>query len=178
MNSIDQRQREDNHEDLSGDAAIRKIREVVDNAKSCFFCTVDATGAWNRARPMAVREVDDDGNLWFLSASDSRKNTELASDPSVQLYFQGSGHADFMCLSGQALITTDRAKIRELWDPIVRVWFTDGMDDPRITAIRVSPALGHYWDTKHGAAVAGIKMVVGAMLGRTIDDSVQGRLVI
>ena len=41
-------------------------------------------------RPMGVQNVDDDGNLWFLSANDSHKNGELARDPSVKLYFQGS----------------------------------------------------------------------------------------
>ena len=38
---------------------------------------------------MAVQEVDDAGNLWFLSAANSHKNAELGQDSSVQLYFQG-----------------------------------------------------------------------------------------
>jgi general stress protein 26 len=178
MNSIDRQQPEDNHEDLRGADAVRKIREVVEHTRSCFFCTTDSTGAWNGARPMSVRHVDDDGNLWFLSASDSRKNAELAREPSVQLYFQGASHADFMCLSGEAHVSTDRARIHELWEPLLRVWFTEGIDDPRITVIMVRPVLGHYWDTKHGAAIAGIKMLLGAMLGTTLDDSVEGRLVV
>src|SRR5262245_36282028 len=123
MSSIDPRhpqQPEDNHQDLRSDEAVRKIREVVDHAQSCFFCTTDSTGAWCGARPMHVRKVDDDGNLWFLSAADSRKNAELARDPSVQLYFHGAARAEFMCLSGEATVTTDRGRIADLWDPILR----------------------------------------------------------
>ena len=66
--------------------------------------------------------------------------------------------------------------IKELWEPILKTWFTEGIDDPRITAIRVTPTDGYYWDTKHGNAVAGVKMMIGAMIGKTLDDSIEGTL--
>ena len=59
---------------------------------------------------------------------------------------------------------------------MLRTWFTEGEDDPRITVIKVTPTEGYYWDTKHGNAVAGVKMLVGAVVGKTLDDSVEGRL--
>ena len=176
MNSIDKNQREDNYEDLQGQEAIKKIKDMVEQAENCLFCSAVATGPSNGDRPMNVRQVDDDGNLWFLSASDSRKNQELGLDPSVKLYFQGSKHADFMQINGQATITRDREKIKELWSPLIQTWFTGGQDDPRITVIRVTPTEGYYWDTKHGMAVAGVKMLLGAVLRKTMDDSVQGKL--
>ena len=48
--------------------------------------------------------------------------------------------------------------------------------DPRITVIRVTPNEGYYWTTKHGKAVAGVKMLVGAAIGKTLNDSIEGRL--
>lgn len=77
-------------------------------------------------------------------------------------------------LSGQATVSRDKAKIKELWEPIVKTWFTEGVDDPRITVIKVLPNDGYYWDTKHSMAVAGIKMMIGATIGKTLDDSIQG----
>jgi len=35
---------------------------------------------------------------------------------------------------------------------------------------------GYYWDTKHGTVVAGAKILIGAMVGRTLDDSIEGEL--
>jgi general stress protein 26 len=125
---------------------------------------------------MSVLQVDEDGILWFLSAKDSRKYQALAIDPSVRLYFQGAKHADFMQLNGLAAISTDRETIKELWSPIVRTWFTEGVDDPRISVIKVTPTQGYYWDTKHGLAVAGVKMLIGAVLKKTMDDGIQGKL--
>jgi general stress protein 26 len=81
-------------------------------------------------------------------------------------------------LSGHATISTDKAKIKELWEPILKTWFTGGLDDPRITVIKVEPSVGYYWDNKHGNAIAGIKMMAGAIVGKTLDDSIQGKLAV
>jgi general stress protein 26 len=176
MDSIDRNRLEENREDLQGQDAVKKIKEMVEQAETCFFCSAVVTGESNGDRPMHVQQVDEEGNLWFLSANDSRKNQELAIDPSVRLYFQGSKHADFMQLNGVATISTDREKIKELWSPIAKTWFTEGVDDPRISVIKVSPSQGYYWDTKHGLAVAGVKMLIGAVLKKTMDDGIEGKL--
>lgn len=178
MNSINKNQPEHNREDLSGPRAVAKITELVRAAQNCFFCTTSATGSAGGVRPMNVRQVDADGNLWFLSASDSHTNRDLAADPAVHLYFQGSPHSDFMHLRGRATVSTDKAKIKELWEPVIKTWFTGGVDDPRITVIKVTPTDGYYWDTKHGNMIAGIKMLVGAALGKTLDDSIEGTLTV
>ncbi len=174
--SINRRQPEQNHEDLHAEDAIEKIKELVDEAESCFFCTAATEYDSVGARPMAVQEVDDAGNLWFLSADDSHKNAEVKQDARVRLYFQGGKHSDFLLLDGVATVSRDKTRIKELWKPVMKTWFTEGQGDPRITVIKVTPTEGYYWDTKHGMAVAGIKMLIGAAVGKTLDDSIEGRL--
>ncbi len=176
MNSINQQQPEDNHQDLRGPEALAKLRELVKQASTGFLCTAITTGQPVPTRPMAVQEVDDQGRLWFLSASDSHQNREIARDPAVQLLFQGSAHSDFLTLYGHATISVDPAKIKALWNPILKTWFTEGIDDPRITLIAVEPTQAYYWDTKHNRAIAFAKMVAGAITGKTLDDSVEGTL--
>lgn len=176
MNSIDQNQPEQNRKNLSGKEAIEKLQKTVKSAPNCFFCTAVTEGVWAGARPMNVRKVDDAGHVWFLSASDSEKDQDLVSDPTVKLYFQESTHSGFLCLDGRATVSRDRAKIEEFWEPVMKTWFTEGIDDPRISVIKVVPISGYYWDTKHGETVAGIKMLIGSMIGQTLDDSIQGTL--
>lgn len=178
MDSINQQQPEHNRQDLASDEAIQKVKDLVQKSQTCFFCTLVTGGGYPHARPMSVQQVDDAGNLWFLSADDSHKNQELAVDHAVILLFQGSKHSDFLQLNGTASLSRDQAKIDELWEPIIKTWFTGGKEDPRITVIKVTPQDGYYWDTKHGNAVAGIKMMVGAMIGQTLDDSIEGRITV
>jgi general stress protein 26 len=177
MATIPQHQQEEHRADLSGKAAIDKIKQLVEETKSCFFCTEVATVGTTHARPMGVRKVDEAGNLWFLSSDDSHKNEELLHDPRVRLYFQGSSRSDFLELSGMASVSKDEERIHELWDPTLRTWFTAGVTDPRITVIRVTPTEGYYWDSKEGGALSGVKMLMGAVLGRKmLDEASEGRL--
>jgi general stress protein 26 len=176
MDSINARQPEKNHENLRGKNAIERIRSTVKKTDTCFFCTAVSHGGSGGARPMSVQEVDDRGHLWFLSARDSHTVQELAEQADVRLFFQASEHAGFLSLTGTATVSADRKRIHELWDPVLKTWFTEGEDDPRIAVIRVRPTGGYYWDTKHGNAVAGIKMLVGAAIGKTLDDSIEGRI--
>jgi general stress protein 26 len=164
------------HQDLIGEDAVHKIRDFVESTPGCFFCTNDAHGGPGDARPMTALQVDALGNLWFISASDSLKNQELAADPSATLYFQGAAQSEFLHLEGVATVSRDAAKLRELWSFTMRTWFSGGEQDPRITVIKFAPTYGYYWDTRHGRAVASVKMLLGAVLGKTMDDSIEGRL--
>ena len=178
MDSINRQQPEDSREDLQGDDATKKIKELTGKASSCFFCTSISEEQPFITRPMAVQKVDDDGALWFLSSNDSYKNSQIAANPVVQLLFQGASYSDFLHLTGVATITEDKQKIKELWNPFLKVWFTGGEDDPRISAIKVDPVEGYYWDTKHNKIVVTIKRLVGAITGKTLDDSIEGNITV
>ncbi len=175
MDSIHKNQEEDNIENLSGEKAVDKIKDLA-KGETCFFCTGFTAGKPVTVRPMSVLKIDDHGNCWFLSANDSDKNRDIETDPHVQLLFKGSSHSDFLSIYGKATVTTDRSMIKELWEPIFKTWFTEGEDDPRITVIKVSPDQGYYWDNKHGSAIALIKMAAGALTGKTLDDSIEGKI--
>jgi len=176
MNSINEQQIEQNTQNLEGSDAIEKIRELTGKSETCFFCSDIKTGVPFSVRPMSVQQIDDEGNLWFLSADDSHKDQEVKSDPFVQLLFRGSDHSDFLNIYGTATASKDKQKIEELWKPIMKTWFTEGKDDPRIDVIKVEPSKAYYWDNKHGNAVAFIKMIIGSVIGKTLDDSIEGKL--
>ena len=176
MDSINDQQTEENHEDLGGDKAVERIKVVVNRNQTCFFCTAVSHGPSGATRPMSVQAVDVNGDLWFLSASDSYKNLEIAEAAHVRLFFQASEHSGFLMLTGSASVSVEEAKIKRLWKPILKTWFTAGADDPRITAIRVRPVSGYYWDNKHGNLIAGAKILLGAAIGQTLDDSIEGQL--
>ena len=176
MDSINKQQEEENYRDLRGTEAGEKIKELAGKNNTCFFCTGIKSGQPLTTRPMAVQKMDDDGNLWFLSASDSHKNKDIQEDNRVQLLFQGSAHSDFLSLYGIATVSKDKELIKELWEPLLKTWFTEGVDDPRITVIKFETEQGYYWDNKHGNAIAFLKMAAGAAMGKTMDDSIEGRI--
>lgn len=176
MDSINQNQQEQNHQDLDHQSAVKKIKELADIAKTCFLTTQPSAPSSNGTRPLSVQDVDDKGAIWFLIANDSYTYDDISENPEVKLYFQGSAHSDFLYLEGTATLSSDKDKIREFWNPILKTWFTEGEDDPRIAVIKFSPVTGYYWDNKNGNIIASIKMLAGAALGKTLDDSIEGTL--
>jgi general stress protein 26 len=166
---------ENNIENLFSKDAIEKMQELVKHNALCLF-TTSLTTLPLETRPMSVQRVCDQGNFWFLSADDSSHNREIENDARVQLFFTNQSDAEFLSVYGSATISTDRKKIDELWSPMVKAWFPEGKDDPRITIIKVTPENGFYWDTKNGKAISLIKIATAAVTGKTMDGGVEGEL--
>jgi general stress protein 26 len=162
-------------EDLFHAPAIEKIRALSKSARICLFGTLPDRFPIS-VRPMAVQDVDDTGNLWFLSARSSEKNKHIEQDPRVQLFFSNPGDSEYLSVHGIATISDNRVLREKYWTPIAKTWIHEGVDDPELTVIRVTIKDGYYWDTEHGKAIALMKIAVGAMTGKTMDDSVEGKV--
>ena len=166
---------EDHYESVSGSKAVERIRAVAKAANICLFGT-DVSHPPLTVRPMAVQSVDDAGNFWFLSSRTSHTNEHIEQDPRVQLLFANPGSSEYLTLQGTATISDDPMVRKQHWTPIAKTWFNEGVDDPDLTVIRVEPHDGYYWDTKHGKIVSTLKIAVGAVVGKAIDDSVEGKV--
>ncbi len=151
------------------------MKELADEIKTCMFCTYK--GNELQARPMSAQQVDEMGNVWFLSDKDSTKNTDIKANSHVDLLF-GQGNAKFLSLHGSAQVLYDKEKIMELWQPIAKISFTECVDYPRISVIKVSVKDGYYWDTKHGKVVEVAIMAAAFVSGKTMDDGIEGTLTI
>jgi len=158
---------------LVHDVAVTEIKSLAEDIKTCMFCTYKEGRL--KSRPMSVQLADEDGNLWFLSSRHSDKNSEIQVDDEVELLFSG-GAEKYLALHGTATISFDHEKIKELWNPIAKIWFTEGVDDPNISVIKFSFDDGYYWDTKHGHMVSMLKMVRSFVTGAREDDGVEGNL--
>lgn len=155
-------------DNLTGTAAAAKIQEIAQATRTCMFHT--GLGQFpGDSRPMALQTVEEDGSCWFLSASNSEKNRDIAADPRVILSFQNESKMAYLSLSGHARIHTDRATIDRYWSAFAEAWF-DGKDDPRLTVIHVSPSAGQYWETQNGKILAFAKMTWAALTKSEVDD--------
>jgi general stress protein 26 len=173
--SFDKDKAPESTENLTRDAAVKKIRELAESARTCLFGTV-ANPPLLSVRPMAVQGVDDVGSIWFLSGRSSDKNEHIAADPRVQLFFANTGASEYLTLQGTAVVHESRAMREKHWSAIAKTWFPGGIDDPDLTVIEVQVTDGHYWDTKHGKMISLMKIAVGALTGKTMDDGVEGNV--
>jgi general stress protein 26 len=163
--------------DIFGKEAIAKLKELAEDVKVCMFCT-DLTKLPINSRPMSIREVDEEGNLWFMSSKKSNKNFEINEDNRVQLLFAKLSDSHYLSVYGEAFIYKDKAKIEELWNPIANAWFEEGKGDPDVTVIKVMPANIYYWDEKNGKVISLLKMAAAMVTGNSNDGGVEGALTV
>ncbi len=54
-------------QEVTGPAAIARVRELVEDIDFTMLTTQDAAGNLV-SRPMSTRQMDDDGDIWFFTA--------------------------------------------------------------------------------------------------------------
>ncbi len=163
------------HKNLSNEEAVAKLKKLAESIRICMFCT-DLSHIPFSTRPMSVQEVDESGNIWFLSGADSNKNFEIKQDEEVQLLFANPSSTDYINVFGKAFIYKDKNTIENKWSPMAKAWFSEGKDDPNLTVIRVQPDYTYYWDTKSDKMISMLKIAVGAVIGKPLDDGIEGKL--
>jgi len=164
-----------NRQNLTSQDAIDKLKELIKSESICFFCT-QLTQQPITTRPMSTQEVDENGNIWFLSSIKSNKNAEIEENDGVLLFYFNPSNYEFLSVFGNASIHTDREKIYEMRTPFAKAWFKDGKDDADISLIKVVPQSAYYWDTKNNKIISMIQMLAAIVTGNTPDDGIEGTL--
>ncbi|MBV9989063.1 MAG: pyridoxamine 5'-phosphate oxidase family protein [Chitinophagaceae bacterium] len=163
------------HKDLLNKEAVSKLQELAEEIDMCMFTTALQQLPLT-SRPMSTAKVDDEGNIWFLSCRSSHKNRQIEKDNRVQLFYAGKSSSEYLSVYGEASILIDREKAKELWSTIAKAWFTEGVDDPELSIIKVKPLDAYYWDTKHNKLVALLKIGAAIVTGKSMDDGVEGEI--
>ena len=161
------------YQNLMQAEAIAKITHIA-GGEMAMLCTFEDDKMFSR--PMATSGIDGDGTMWFMSKTDSLKNRQLRADSRMHLVYAVPGRAEYLSLEGTAIITRDQEKVNELWSAFAKTWFHQGPQDPSLTLLKFTPKAGHYWDTKHSKMVQLAEIAIGALMGKELDDGVEGIL--
>jgi general stress protein 26 len=121
-------------------------------------------------RPMTTLQANDDGTLWIFVPRDSEIASEVAADTTVALIYADTGNATYAHLRCHADLRDDRAKVAELWNPVMKAWY-ESPDDPNIQAIEVTVESAEYWDSPDSGVMRIVALARAAVGG---DDSPLG----
>jgi general stress protein 26 len=125
---------------------MEKLLKIINSVHVAMMTTTEADSSM-RSRPLAtLRTSDFNGFLWFFIAGDSPKVAEIGVHHQVNLSYADPVHQCFASVSGLGMVLRDPEKMTELWNPMVKVWFPDGLDDPNLVLLRVSIDKAEYWD--------------------------------
>jgi general stress protein 26 len=146
-----------------------KVKEMVKDARIGMLTTMTADGR-HVSRPMALQDVEFDGDLWFFTYSDSDLVEQIAVHPEVNVSFSDQKQNNWISVAGRAVRTDDPAKAKELWNPFLKAWFPEGLETPNLTLVKVHADTAEYWEAAHSSKVITLLGAAkAAVTGKTPD---------
>ncbi|WP_344091167.1 pyridoxamine 5'-phosphate oxidase family protein [Microbacterium deminutum] len=157
--------------------AQQRLKELVEDIDFTMLTTQDADGRLV-SRPMSTREMDENGDIWFFLADDSKKAEEAQAERDVGLSYVDKKGMRFVSVAGRASVVHDRAKMAELYTSSLDIWFEQGLDTPGIALLRVTPVACEFWEPKHGKLVMAAAMLKALVTKDTPDDAMRDEKIV
>ena len=149
------------------DEQTRRVADLIRDHRIAMLTTRDPSGTLV-SRPMALQEVEFDGDLWFFAERDSHPVADIRLQPQVNVGI-GSG-GTWVSLTGSAVVVDDVAKKKELWNSGVEAWFPSGPEDPQVVLIKVAGDSAEYWNSPGGRLATAFSFVKAKVTGERIDS--------
>ena len=145
------------------------VKQLVKDARIAMLTTMTGDGR-HVSRPMALQDVEFDGDLWFFTYTDSDLVSQVTANPQVNVSFSDPKQQAWVSIAGTASRVDDRAKAEELWNPMLKAWFPDGLETPNLTMVKVHGETAEYWESAHSSKVITlIGYAKAAVTGKTPD---------
>lgn len=159
-------------ESASQDFELKKLNQLLKRFDAAGLIT-HGSGNKLHGRPMAIAQVEDNCDLWFITAADTVKLHEIDTNNHVLVTFQDKD-TRFVSLCGQAEIVRDQQKIDELWREMFKLWFPGGKTDPNLMLIHVRTDQGEYWDNGGANRIAFVMDALRAYAGKQVMSTGEG----
>jgi general stress protein 26 len=153
---------------MANDNTANDTARVWDLMKKIGFAMlVTADGDRLRARPMSACLERDNNTIYFLADARRHKDEEIARNPNINLSFADPGSMKYVSITGKAVVSNDRTKIKELFSTPAKAWWNSA-DDPNIRILKITPDDAEFWDSP-GAVISYVKMAAAAVTGNRPD---------
>jgi general stress protein 26 len=154
--------------------ALEKVVEIMKGDRFCMLTSVGEVGRL-QSHPMTPQEVTSEGDVWFFIDTTSDHAAHIRAEKRVNLAFADG--STWLSVAGHGDVRQDRAKIDELWNPMVEAWFPEGKDAANVGLLFVESDTAEYWDTPGGRVASALAFVKAKVTGRRPDvgesDSVE-----
>ncbi len=148
---------------------LATLREKVEDVRFGMFTTINPDQSLS-SRPMTSQQIDEQGQLWFFTSDESAFAKNLVEQASVNVTFAKPEDSLYVSISGRAMLMKNREKAEELWNPMVKAWFPDGLDDPHLALINVDMHSAEYWDSASSKMTQLFAMAKGVLTGERPTD--------
>jgi len=160
---------------MKNEKNIALLKEKVEEVRICMLTTLSAKDEFS-SRPMATAKVEDDGSIWFFTNEYSLKSDEISKENKVTLGYSNPSSNTYIYVNGTAELVDDQARKEAYFNPAVKAWFPEGLKDPRLILIKVTPETAEFWDSSSSKMVVMFNMLKAMVTGTQYDEGEHDKL--
>lgn len=163
------------HTYLTREESIKKVSDMIKGIKFAMLSTISTDGHIH-SRPMTTQETAFNGTLWFFTTRDAPFRHDLEANSEVNLaYAQPNGNS-YVSVCGTAAFVEDHTQAEELWTPMLKPWFPEGVSDPNLILLKVDVHSAQYWDSPSAKVVQLLGMAKAALTGEKYNAGDSGKV--
>lgn len=155
--------------------SLKYFRNEINEVKTAMLTTYTPDKGFS-SRPMGTADVDEEGNIWFFTNEYSEKASEISVENTVSLTYSDPKNHTYLSIMGEAEFVHDMAKMEQLWNPFVKAFFPEGLDDPKLTLLKITPTDAEYWDSNSSSMVVLFNMLKAVVTGKRYDEGKYGKI--
>lgn len=96
--------------------------------------------------------------LWFITSRETDLVRAVGTGDRAHFTLMDEDEGFYACMSGTIRQSDDRAKLEELWSPMVSAWFEGGPEDPDAVLLHMALTEAAVWRNTAGALKFGVEM--------------------
>ncbi|MBK0381767.1 pyridoxamine 5'-phosphate oxidase family protein [Pedobacter sp. SD-b] len=154
---------------------LKKLKDLLKGSRICMMSTYNK-GKGIHTRPMAYQEMEDDGTIYFFTNEYSSKIDEISENNEINISFSNTDKNNYVVLKADASLSKDRVKMEELFNPMIKVWFPEGLEDPKLSLIKADIKSAEYWDSTSSKMVFLFNAAKSLITGEPYDEGEHGNL--
>lgn len=153
---------------------IERLAKLIHGIEFAMLTTTSVDDGALRSRPMTLQNTPFDGELWFFVGRSTSQAQDVAEDAQVNLAFAEPKDNTYISVSGQAEVVFDREQAAQMWNPILKAWFPQGLEDPELALLRVHVESADIWDSPSSKVVQLVGFAKAILTGKRADSAELG----
>jgi general stress protein 26 len=156
-------------DELTREEKIEKLGGMIQDIRMAMLTTADPDGQL-RSRPMATLRHEFDGRLYFFTKESSGKVESIEQDQHVNLAYSNPEKQHYVSVTGRGAISRDHAQMKELWNPMMKAFFPEGLEDPELALLTVQVDSAELWDSPPSMIVKMVGLAEALVTGKSYDQ--------
>lgn len=147
-------------------ATISILKALMIGVKNGILCTSTEKNGFQNVQTVHTKEMDRNGNLFFIFSSESRPYHHLQTNKEIRLIYTIPHKSELLLITGTAETSNNISSIEKYWSVYNAKDFAKGKRDPTIRVLKIAVKYSKVVRSTSNSMIDYLKLL-GRIIGNT-----------